>query len=160
MCFANTYALFDSVTMTCNCRKLVLVSACFWKVTKGFTQVFFGYFRAITDLSFCSGILLLAVVFIHNKVSVFLFFFFFPVLIIVSLQKPTLSSFQQWGRICEVWFCICMLMSQWWKDKSQVWHGCCSLPVIRATFDLPAGDSHRLVHRCHTTCQHDWRPPE
>lgn len=48
-------------------------------------------------------------------------------------------------------------MFQWWKNKSQMWHGCCSLPVLPAASNHLAGGNNCRLYWNHTTCQSNWR---
>lgn len=56
--------------------------------------------------------------------------------------------------------CLCVCVFQWGKNKSQVWHGCCSLPVLPASSDHPAGSHHCHLPWNYTACQFDRRPAQ
>lgn len=52
----------------------------------------------------------------------------------------------------------CACVFQWGENKIQMWHGWCSLPVLPAPSDRPAGHHNGHVPWSHTACQPDWRP--
>lgn len=47
---------------------------------------------------------------------------------------------------------------QWRQNKSQVWHGCCPLPVLPASSHCPAVGRHGHLPVNHSACQPDGGP--
>lgn len=110
--------------------------------------------------SLCSGMLLLAALHHQNGVgdsvvcclycwSLFLNSWLNPSYFIMLCKQAT-----QWFLPISV--CVCLF--QWGKNKSQMWHGCCSLPVLPASSDYPAGRHNCHIPCNHTACQPDRRP--
>lgn len=53
---------------------------------------------------------------------------------------------------------LCMCVLQWGKNKSQMWHGCCSLPVFPASPDRPSHCYNRYLTRDYSPRELKWRP--